>query len=117
MLNDSPLLRLYGAMARHAAQSQEVAATNIAQADTPGYRARMVESFEDYVKRQGGLEGLGEAAPDFAINLRPGIPEPNGNTVSLETEALASASAKGRHDLALGVYGKALDVLRAAIGR
>ena len=39
------MFRLAGALAEHAGQRQTVAAQNVAQADTPGYRALAVEDF------------------------------------------------------------------------
>jgi flagellar basal-body rod protein FlgB len=42
---------------------------------------------------------------------------PNGNSVSLETEMVKAADTQREHDLALAVYGKSLDILRASLGR
>lgn len=42
---------------------------------------------------------------------------PNGNTVSLEVEMVASAEVQGAHDRALAIYGSGLNILRAGLGR
>jgi flagellar basal-body rod protein FlgB len=48
---------------------------------------------------------------------RDAEPSPNGNTVSLETELVRSASAKRQHDVSLAIYRSSLDILRASLGR
>lgn len=117
MISDMSLFQLYSAMARHAAESQRVSATNIARADEPGYQAVQVESFQDYLARVGsGAAPAGLSSP-FRI-LETGSPAaPNGNSVSLERETLRSAEAMGQHNMALSVYQKSLDMMRTALGR
>lgn len=51
MISDLNLLKIYGAMARHAAESQSVSAANIARANEPGFKASEMESFEAYLAR------------------------------------------------------------------
>ncbi len=104
------LLRLSGALARHAAARQQIAAENIANADTPGYRARDLPGFEEVVARLG--TGSLRAQIDRSVPVSP-----NGNAVSLETEMLRLADIRQDHDLALGVYRSALDILRTGLGR
>ncbi len=48
---------------------------------------------------------------------REGERDPNGNSVSLETEMLNAVSAKRQHDRALAIYKSSLTVLRASLGR
>lgn len=118
MISDLSLFQVYSAMARHAAESQRVSATNIARADEPGYKAVEVESFEDFLARV-------KAEPDAARSLSGAFRtfesnapiSPSGNSVSLEQQVFKSAEAMGQHNLALSVYTKSLDLLRAAIGR
>ena len=38
MISELPMFQILSAMARHAAESQKVSATNIAHADQPGYK-------------------------------------------------------------------------------
>lgn len=128
MFDRLEMFRLSGGMAEHAQQRQTVAAANLAQADTPGYRARAVATFAETV----GSEGAGSLAMRAT---RPGhmtgTPEtgaarvfeasspasPDGNTVSIETEMAQAARARGEHDRALGVYRSGLTILRASLGR
>ena len=95
MISDLPMFQVLGAMARHAAESQKVSATNIAHADDPGYKA----------------------ASNFKTLLADTQAKPNGNTVSLEQELFSSAEAMGQHNLALTAYTKTLDLLRTAMGK
>ncbi len=119
MITDLKLLQVYSAMAQHATQTQQVSATNISHANEPGYKARDVESFTDYMTRQARM------APGSADMTRPAFrtglantPETlNGNSVNLEREVFRSAEAFGQHEMALSVYTKSLDLLRTALGR
>ncbi|WP_371170477.1 FlgB family protein [Aliiroseovarius sp. 2305UL8-7] len=116
-------------LAQHAALRQSVIAQNVANADTPGYRAQDVKPFADVFQpgeaahmrhtRAGHLD-LGVATtPDDRPHTvyRPGAMSPNGNSVTLEAEMMASAEAKRDHDLALAVYKTSLGVMRSALGR
>ena len=117
MISDLQLFQIYGAMARHAAESQKVSATNIARADEPGYKASRVESFDAYLARMA-VSGGGDSLSEPFRTLASDAPSnPNGNNVSLEQEIFSSAEAMGQHNMALTVYSKSLDMLRTALGR
>ncbi len=117
MITELPMFQILSAMARHAAETQKVSATNIAHADQPGYKASQIESFDSFLQRvrmgseTGGLDGT------FRTNPSDTPAAPNGNTVSLEQELFNSADAMGQHQMALTVYTKSLDLLRTAIGK
>ncbi|MEZ5970096.1 MAG: flagellar biosynthesis protein FlgB [Hyphomonas sp.] len=117
MISELPLFQLFGAMARYAAESQQVSATNIAHANEPGYKAQQLESFEDFLTRAAhgsqteGLDGT------FKVLDAKTPASPNGNTVSLEQELYKSADAMGQHNLAITVYEKSMDLMRTAIGK
>lgn len=119
MINDLPLFQLYGAMARHAAETQRVSAANISRADEPGYKAQQVESFADYMGRMAaaGPDGADPLTGEFRVREADLPAAPNGNSVSLETEIFKSADAAGQHNMALTVYNKSLDLMRTAIGK
>ena len=63
MFNNLEILGLAQARARHAAARQAQVATNIANADTPGYRARDVASFDQVFRIDGGSARRGAARP------------------------------------------------------
>ena len=118
------LFELASSLARHASQRHRVIAENVANADTPGYRARDVEDFRATVNEaftaratRPGHSGTAETlrAPRvFELELPP---EPNGNNVSVEDQAVRAAQAQGQHAMALAVYSKAVDIFRLGLGR
>jgi flagellar basal-body rod protein FlgB len=117
MIQNSPLLGVFRAMAEHAAEVQKVSAENVARASEPGYKAKAVESFDAYLSRAGSGPGHPDNSSGFRV-FEAALPEaPNGNTVNVEREALTAAQAAGQHSMALSVYGKTLDLLRISIGR
>ena len=46
-----------------------------------------------------------------------GAEAPNGNTVSLEDQMVRSTNARQTHEMAMSVYSKSLDILRAGFQR
>ncbi|MEL6324278.1 MAG: FlgB family protein [Pseudomonadota bacterium] len=117
MITDLKIFDVYGAMARHAAERQRVSATNIANADSPGYRAIEVEPFDAYLGRQANMGAADLSAGTFRLQGTNAVASPNGNTVTLEEAIFESAQASGQHAMALTVYTKSLDLLRAAMGK
>lgn len=116
------LLRLASDAAKHAASRQTVIATNVANADTPGYRAREMASFQPASSEMplrrshaGHLAGTPRTARVFEERGTPA--DPNGNTVSLQDQVLKGVEAMRAHDRALTVYKSSLDMLRASLGR
>ena len=115
MFQQLAILRMAGALASHAGRRQEVIAENIAQADTPGYRARDLADFATtYDSSDGGISRLED---DVAAVPTAGATSPNGNGVSLESEMVRAADVKQQHDLALSVYRSMIGVLRTSLGR
>lgn len=117
MLSDLPIFQVYSAMARHAAESQRVSATNISRAGEPGYKAQTVESFEDYIARIKSSDAPQAQSIPVRTLEALGPTSPNGNSVNLEQEVFSSAQAIGQHNMALTVYTKSLDLMRTALGK
>ncbi|WP_255576322.1 MULTISPECIES: FlgB family protein [Jannaschia] len=116
------LFSLAAQAAKHAAARQQVIATNVANADTPGYRARDVAPFlvvEDGAALRRSHPGHMAGTPRTArIFEEVGVAaDPNGNTVSLQDQILRGIDASRAHNRALTVYQSSLDVLRASLGR
>jgi len=112
------------AMARHAGQAQAISAQNIANADTPGYRATQMVPFEQTVRQPLSSQRATRATHmNGAINAvfhneeRRESQDPNGNTVSLELEMLNAVGAKRQHDRALAIYRNSLNIIRTSLGR
>jgi flagellar basal-body rod protein FlgB len=112
-------------------ERQSVLAQNIANADTPGYRARDVEDFASVMARTRGpgdlapmrthpahLSGSG-AVMDARIQAMMDTPEaaPNGNTVSLEQQMMEMTDTAAEHRLALDLFRRHTSMLRIALGR
>jgi len=107
------ILRLAQSFAAHAATRQHAISQNIANADTPGYRTRDAVSFSEF------LESSGEGRSDALLrpDARAIATAPNGNTVSLEHEMMRATEVRQSHEMALGVYSTARDILRSVISR
>ena len=114
------------AMARHSGERQAITAANMANADTPNYRARTLGSFADNYQnsasgpmrttREGHL-GLGGASNTARVQFSDAESSPNGNSVSLEQEMVNAVEIQREHSRALAIYKHSLDVLRMSIGR
>ena len=124
MYENLALLRTAHAMARHAGNRQAVVARNLANADTPGYRAQAIAPFaETFDAAPAGAmratrPGHAASAPGFAagdIDFSDAEPAPNGNSVSVELEMVHAANVEREHDRALSVYRHTLTVLRSVI--
>ncbi len=126
MFDIPEVMRMAQGMARHAAARQVVIAENIAQSDTPGYRARDLPEFGKVhaqarpmsATRPGHLgAGAQHQTLSAVIDRTAPARAPNGNTVSLEREMVRTAQNRQSHDMALAVYSSARGILRTALGR
>ena len=126
MFEDLPLIRMASALSRHAGARHRVIAENVANADTPGYRARDVREFAGYVNeafaaratRPGHVTASLNAAQRPAIFVDPSVqPSGNGNSVSLEAEMVRATETQGQHAMAAAIYRKAHELLRLGLGR
>lgn len=127
MFEKLEILQMAQSMATQAALRQNAVATNIANADTPGYRAREVASFADTYEtehgnpmratRAGHISAAGSYRVEVAADRNATSESPDGNTVSLEEEMVKSVEVKRQHDLALAVYKSSLGILRSSLGR
>ncbi|WP_136443295.1 FlgB family protein [Pacificoceanicola onchidii] len=124
MFQNLDVFRTAMAMARHAGTKQALSAQNIANADTPRYRAQQVPEFKDTLRgsmigqratRSTHLNGAADRSVPI-LERQKGM-DPNGNTVSLELEMVTAVDAKRQHDRALAIYRNSLSVIRASLGR
>ena len=127
---DIGILQMAQDLAAHASSRQSVIAQNIANADTPGYKARDMATFAESFRETADMRASSRPvrAGHIALGVRGsggaifeaaefGAESPNGNTVSLEDQLVRAADVKYQHDLALGIYGKSINILRAGMGR
>ena len=106
---------------------QQLLASNIANADTPGYKARDVADFSTVWKagQNGGAMRatraghLGSAAQTMTPEIisSHGASSPNGNSVSLESEMVKAVEVRQQHDMALAIYRNTSDIIRASLGK
>ncbi len=113
-------------MARHAGSRQAVTAANLANADTPGYRARSIAPFseiyetssaESLRRTRPGHLGVDTGAATATAEFSDSEPAPNGNSVSIEQEILNAVEIQREHNRALTIYKHSLEVLRLSLGR
>ena len=101
---------------------QRVVAENIANADTPGYRAQDVAGFDEHLR---AARRPHVAAADTALaphQAEVSVQESaagwggsfNGNTVTLEQQTVLAAETAENHKLAARLYRKGFDLLSLA---
>ena len=113
---------------KHLGLRQAVFSRNIANADTPDYRAMALETYAEKRKRAGMI-----ASPRMAVthpgHMRPKSNyasrpyedpaaqffKPNGNNVSLERQSLMAAHNARMHQETAGVMRKLRDLKKLAI--
>ena len=106
------------ALAEHASKRHALIAENIANADTPGFKARDLQPFaEIYQKAVEQGEKIDAIKANVRLMDAADIASPNGNTVSLEQQTMLAAQIKGDHEMALAVYRKSLEMMKMAIGK
>ena len=120
---------------KHLAERQRVVAQNIANSETPGFKAQDVAA-PDFGTLLGGGAGAGVAAPRVAptaamvaLGARPGtgtalIPDrdtfetkPDGNTVTLEDQLLKMGQIQADFAAVTGIYRKQQALLQTALGK
>ncbi|MEO0370898.1 MAG: FlgB family protein [Pseudomonadota bacterium] len=136
MFDKIEVFKMAHAMARHAGSRHAVVAQNMANSDTPGYKAQDIADFQTHLAQTTAQPGrgfdmratraahlnmsqtAGNPAGTPAVFDREGaIADPNGNTVSLETEMVHGVNAKRQHDRAMAIYQSSMTILRSSIGR
>ena len=112
MLDDVSVDALQAAM-RGLSARQKAISDDIANVDTPFYRARSV-SFEADLKRalDGGRDPLAVTPTTAASNAPAGL---NGNNVDLTAETMASVDTELAYQLALRAAGDRFTLYRTAI--
>ena len=113
MSHDLSIFKVASAMARHAAARHQTVAQNIANADTPGYQAKDIKSFDAALAlRDGAQAAIGDRHP-----MRGAVMSPNGNSVALDQQLVMASESKMQHETALAIYKKSTDLLRLSLGR
>ena len=113
-------------------QRQEILAQNIANSDTPRYKASDLRpyDFKALVRQEAGqlnmvandpnhLPGRRRRIRDYAavVERRPFETAPNGNAVILEEQMAKINETQINHNLMTQLYKKHLSMIRMAIGK
>ena len=113
------------------AQRQEVLSQNIANADSPNYRARDLKpyNFKELIRREsaqlnmvasegGHLPGRRKRIRDFSEQKerKPFETAPAGNSVVLEEQMAKVGETGANYKMATNLYRKHLSMIRMALG-
>jgi flagellar basal-body rod protein FlgB len=109
------------------AQRQSVLAANIANANTPGFQARDVESFASVLSGSGAVDPvrtqpahMGGTVPPGVASLTSNPPKAralDGNTVALDQQLTNVADTETTQSLVTTVWKKYMGMFSMALGR
>ena len=130
-IGDTPLVGMLTHQMDWLSQRQRVIGQNIANADTPGYRALDIEpiDFERALRNQQGQLKLARtsashvASPGDAETFRtarertPYETAPAGNQVVLEEQMMKMSQTAGDFEFVTNMYRKYMGLYRMALGR
>lgn len=122
MFEKLELTRMAQGLAAHSGARLALIAENVANADTPGFRAKDLPTFREVFQRSLSSRSGDLGRSRFGIDdVRPidigGAMSPNGNNVSLDQMMLRSVDVRQNHEMALAVYRSTSSILRASLGR
>jgi flagellar basal-body rod protein FlgB len=135
MLSGIDLFQVTGDRMRYLTERQTLIARNIANADTPGYKAQDLTPFAPISPASGqAATGIAPVAlsqtntahlqlePDAVASQQPvatqadyGGEKPSGNTVSIEEQMIKSADVSNAFAMATAVYTKSISIMKTAV--
>jgi len=126
MYQSLALFQTAHAMAKHAGARQALTARNVANADTPEFKAQAIKPFAESYKassapvlqmtRAGHMTNAA-TVPTAKMVDGTAQPSPNGNTVSIEEEMMNAINITREHNRALAIYRHGMTILRSSLGR
>ena len=135
MANVPSLIAGIGREMRHLAERQRVIAQNLANSDTPGYKAREIappdfgallgasggsQVARPRVQITGGMAALGARPPRDAhvlLDRDTSETKPDGNNVTLEDQLLKMGQVQADFAAMTNLYRKQQAMLRTALGK
>lgn len=125
-LNKLNLMSMASQKMKWLSERQKVIAENVANADTPGYKAKDTVDFETYLSGSSTKVAASLTHPDHIVGRSIGDTKavidktawsanPNGNTVILEQQSMKAAEIRESYDLATNLYKKSFDLLRTVV--
>jgi flagellar basal-body rod protein FlgB len=135
MLSGIDLFQVAGDRMRYLSERQTLVARNIANADTPGYKAQDLAPFVPVTPASGTVAaGISpvvlaqtnpshmQLEPDAVESQQPvdteadyGGEKPTGNTVSVEEQMIKSADISNAFAMATAVYTKSISIMKTAV--
>lgn len=121
------LFRTASRRMEHLSARQQAISENVANANTPGYKAKDVVPFSEMVEGRQPmrmartdpkhLAGTGSKA-GVALDVRATSwdASPDGNSVILEEQMVKAAETREAYKFTLGLYRKSVGMFRAALG-
>jgi flagellar basal-body rod protein FlgB len=135
MLSGIDLFQVAGDRMRYLTERQTLIARNIANADTPGYKAQDLAPFTPVTVASGANSAgssplvLAQTNP-LHLQVEPSVAEsqqavatepdyggekPSGNTVSVEEQMIKSADVSNAFAMASAVYAKSVSIMKTAV--
>ena len=127
------LFDLFSEKMNYLTQRQAVIGGNIAEANTPGYRPKEIESFDSVLQRQVAnaptgtmavtnekhLTGTAGGNGAFKVTRSKDVYEvkPGGNAVVVEQQLADLAQTNSDYAVVTGLYKKMMGLLKTAIGK
>lgn len=130
------LLAGIGQSMKHLSERQRVIAQNIANSETPGFKARDMREpdfssllapdagkpavVRPQITLTGGMSALGAHQPmagDIVLDTDTAETKPDGNNVALEDQLLKMGRIQADFATMTGLYRKQMELLKTAIGR
>ncbi|WP_370654188.1 FlgB family protein [Pseudotabrizicola sp.] len=119
------LTRMAQALAAHAGARVEMVARNVANSDTPGFRAMDMPDFgsvytdeHNFSLRSTNHRHITNDSLQMTQKKSPGFGmSPNGNDVSLDQQMMKAVAARQSHEMALAVYRSTSAIVRTSLGR
>ena len=128
-ISDIPILSMLRARMQWHQERQRVLAENVANADTPGYRARdlappdfsnelqavsltLTRTSPHHIGGDGGDGSQFADDNDFHYEVRP-----RGNTVTHEDEMLKLAANQMDYDAVVSIYTHSLELIKTAVDK
>jgi flagellar basal-body rod protein FlgB len=114
-MGSNNIFGVHGAALQVRSQRMGVLASNIANASTPGYKARDID-FREALSAIESQDGIGGGSIDGAMKYRvPLQPSLDGNTVELATEQTAFAENAVAYQTTLAFLNGRIDTLKRAL--
>ena len=133
-ISDIPILSMLRTRMQWAQERQRVLAENVANSDTPNYRARDLTApkFEDPGEvaaatvstvsltrtENGHIGAIGASGSAFRTDTKSNYEvRPTGNVVNLEDEMMKVAANQMDYQAATALYTRSLNLIKTALGK